>query len=53
MMGHKEKLKSGDEYDVVTKWRQVYSWKPGVLKRIKRQLNKRIRQSVKHQIRES
>jgi len=47
MMGHKEKLKGGDEYDALTGWKKFLNWNSGVRKRIKRQFNKRIRQKVK------
>jgi len=42
----KQKLKSGDEVDVIygRKW---YRWRSGVLKKIKRALNKRIRKEGK------
>ena len=38
----KQKLKSGDEVDAICD-RKTYSWKAGVLKKIKRALNKRMR----------
>jgi len=48
-MGHKEKLKGGAEFDVVSKWRHYlcYLSRPGVVKSIKRQMNKRHRKNVK------
>jgi hypothetical protein len=40
----KQVLKSGDEYDAVSKYtRSVIKWKRKALKKIKRALNKRIR----------
>jgi len=49
MMGHKEKLKDGAEYDVVTGWRNVmcYTSRAGVCKKIKKQMNRRIRRESK------
>lgn len=40
-------LKSAAEYDAFTKWRRFYSWKPGRLKKVKRQYNKRFRKILK------
>ena len=40
-------LKSGDEYDALTKARKIIGWKTGTLKKIKRQYNKRFRQQGK------
>ena len=36
-------LKSGDEYDALTKARKYYNWSKGQLKKIKRGYNKRFR----------
>ena len=36
-------MKSGDEYDGLTKARKFYLWKRGQLKKIKRAYNKRFR----------
>ena len=47
MMGHKEKLKSGDEYDLFTPWRKYLRFRSGVKRWIKRQFNKRIRKETK------
>ena len=43
----KQKLKSGDEVDAIygRKW---YRWRSGVIKKIKRALNKRIRKEGKN-----
>ena len=40
-------LSGGDEFDALTKSRQFYRFKKGVLKKIKRQYNKRFRQASK------
>lgn len=47
MMGHREKLKSGDEYDAVTRWRRFLHWRAGQRKRVKRQLARRARREGK------
>ena len=47
MMGHKEKLKSGGEYDATASCRHWYNWKPGVLHKIKKALSKRARKNAK------
>jgi len=54
MMGHREPLKGGAEWDVLTGWRKVYAYtdKPGVCKSIKRGYNKRIRRQATMQIRQ-
>ena len=36
-------LKSGDEYDAFTRWRNIHFWKRGELKKIKRKFTKRVR----------
>lgn len=46
-MGHRTRLKDGDEVDAFTRWRRVYSWKPGRLAAIKRKHNKRVRKQAK------
>jgi hypothetical protein len=48
--GRTEPLKGGDEYDSLTKARRYHHYFAGTLKRIKRQYNKRVRQSGKKQI---
>ncbi len=53
MMGHKEKLKSGDEYDLTSKWRKR-KWLPyhsGKWKTIKQRLSRRNRRDIKNQMR--
>ena len=41
-------LKSGDEYDALTKGRKFLHWKSGQIKKIKRAYNKRFRKHLKH-----
>ncbi len=41
------KLKGGDEYDALTGWRKYLKWRSGVVKRIKRNYNKRFRKQQK------
>jgi len=43
----KIKLKSGDEFDALTKARKFHNFKRGELKKIKRKYNKRFRQTFK------
>jgi len=43
----KQKLKSGDEVDAIYS-RKWYHWRSGVIKKIKRALNKRIRKEGKN-----
>lgn len=43
MMGHREKLISGDEYDALTRWHHYLCWRPGERKYFKRKVNRRIR----------
>lgn len=47
MMGHRFKLRGGDEYDAFTKWRRFLRWKPGQLRKIKRRYWKRFRKNEK------
>jgi len=37
------KLKTGDEYDALTKAKKYFKWRPGQRKKIKRSYNKRLR----------
>jgi len=39
------KLKSGDEYDALTKAKKYFKWRAGQRKKIKRGYNKRLRAS--------
>lgn len=50
MMGHKGKLKGGDEYDALTSWYKVLHWRPSQRKAIKRKFNKRQRKNASKQI---
>jgi len=40
------KMKSGDEYDALTKAKKYFSWRAGQRKKIKRGYNKRLRKCV-------
>jgi hypothetical protein len=42
-------LKTADEYDALTGWRKVYSWRPHAVKRIKRSYRRRERRQAKHE----
>ena len=46
------RLKGGDEYDALTKARKYYKYleKPGKVKRVKQQYNRRFRQAIKTEI---
>ena len=43
-------LEGGDEYDALTKGRKYHSFGSGVLKKIKRQYNKRFRKVGKQEV---
>lgn len=43
MMGHRETLKGGAEFDALTRWRKLMHWRPGEVKAIKRAFWKRQR----------
>jgi hypothetical protein len=47
MVGKRIQMKSGDEYDALTKARKFHIWKAGQIKKIKRQYNKRFRKHGK------
>lgn len=47
-MGHRAKLKGGDEYDVLTSARRFHDPGPGVVKAIKRRFWKRMRTHVRN-----
>lgn len=47
MMGHKEKMKSGDEYDFLTKARRYFHHKAGEIRKVKRRFWKRQRAEVR------
>jgi hypothetical protein len=55
MMGHREPVKTGDEYDLITRWRRVlcYMKRPGVCKRIKAGINRRLRRAAKAEVERS
>ena len=44
-------LISGSEYDALTGWRRLISFRPGERKAIKRKYNKRLRQWLKKEAR--
>jgi hypothetical protein len=50
MMGHKEQMKGGDEYDSLTGWKEFLSFKPGARKKVKRGFNKRVRREAKQEV---
>lgn len=54
MMGHKEELKSGAEWDVTSKWRHYlcYCRNTRVTHKIKKQMSRRSRREAKKQIRD-
>lgn len=45
MMGHKEPLKGGLEYDAISPWRKVVHMKPGMRKWAKNKAMRRLRQT--------
>lgn len=47
MMGTKEPMIDGDEYDALTKARKFYRWRAGMIKKVKRQFWKRTRKRAK------
>lgn len=48
----KQKLRSGDEYDLVSKrWRRMVFWQRGETKKVKRRLHKRLRREARDEIR--
>mgnify|MGYP003680160237 CR=1 FL=1 len=52
MMGRKQKLKGGCEYDVVFRWRGWFCYleRAGVCKSIKKKMNKRARSDAKRNL---
>jgi Zn/Cd-binding protein ZinT len=52
MMGRKQTLKGGDEYDLVGSWRKLYCYlqRAGVAKSIKKKMNKRARKDAKRKM---
>lgn len=48
MMGHREKLSGGDEWDALShRAKRFYFWRAGMRKLAKRKFNKRIRRLAK------
>jgi hypothetical protein len=47
MMGHKNKMICGDEFDAFY-FKKIYYWRAGLRKSIKRKFNKRVRRSIKN-----
>ena len=47
MMGYREKMKGGDEYDAFTGWRRVIKWSRGERAKIKRAFRRRVRRARK------
>ncbi len=52
MMGHRDKLKDGDEYDAVTSFRRFLLWLPGRRRWIKNKINRRARREAKREMRD-
>ena len=54
MMGHRESLKTGDEWDVFTRWRKLLKCcgKAGHCRDVKRRFNKRLRREARKEVRE-
>lgn len=54
MMGHREELKGGDEWDVFSAWRHFIAKykKPGKVKKVKRLFNRRIRRNINQHLME-
>lgn len=50
MMGHRSKLKNGDEWDAF-KAKHIVGFSPGVIRRIKRIYRKRLRQIALRELR--
>lgn len=52
MMGRRQKLVSGDEWDAISKWRRYmgYLQRPRVRKSIKRKINRRARRDAKRDL---
>lgn len=44
-------LKSGDEYDALTKWKRVCTWRAGDRAKIKRGYNRRVRRVARKETR--
>jgi hypothetical protein len=52
MMGHREQLKTGAEWDLICGWRKVmcYMHRPGVARSIKNQINRRSRRDSRRRL---
>jgi hypothetical protein len=52
MMGRKQTLKGGDEFDLVSSWRKMYCYlqRAGTAKSIKKKMNKRARKDAKRRM---
>ena len=52
MMGNKQVMKGGDEWEVVTGWRKVMKWcaKAGKKKEVRKKMSKRSRREAKKDI---
>lgn len=51
MMGHRERMKGGDEWDAFTGWRRWYYWRAGKLHHIKKKFSRRVRREAKESLR--
>lgn len=53
MMGHREKMKGGDEYDALTRWKKLLKVfaKPGLARQAKQKFNRRVRKEAKAEAR--
>ena len=49
MMGHRQKLKGGDEWDAVCGWRNIHCYlnRPGVAHSLKKKMSRRARRETK------
>ena len=51
MMGHREQLKGGSEYDCLTKWRKYMKNHSGESHSVKKKFSRRVRREIKLEIR--
>lgn len=49
-MTHPIPMRGGDEYDALTRWKNVLGWRSGERNRIKRGYNKRVRRFAKQEL---
>lgn len=49
MMGHREKLRGGSEYDFLTRARRYYAKRAGKIRWWKRNFSKRVRRDAKEE----